>query len=48
MVFLNIKYIVKVKKFNVIGILLKSVSERNDKVNIKVGGGWCLSMFLKC
>lgn len=38
MVFLNIKYIVKVKKFNVIGILLKSVSERNDKVNIKVGG----------
>lgn len=38
MVSSNTKYIVKVKKFNVIGTLLKSASERNDKANIKAGG----------
>ena len=38
MVSSNTKYIVKVKNFNVIGTLLKSASERNDKANIKAGG----------
>ena len=33
----NTKYIVKVKKFNLMGTLLKSASERNDKANITAG-----------
>ena len=37
MVSSNTKYIVKVKKFNVISTLLKSASERNEKANIKPG-----------
>ena len=45
MVSSNTKYVVKMKKFNVIGTLLsssKSASESNHKANIKAGGGGLL------